>query len=182
MAGPRWIMASRRGRPRGGRCRTRRPRGPAAKEAEAFLFPPRRKGVFMRRRQFFNAALASGAAAALFSAKEADAQQAAARAARGMPSPKIRDVSVIECAPQGVRLTVVKITTDQAGLYGYGCATYTQRADLVKPAVEKYIRPFLIGKPADRIEDTWQVLYNSSYWRNAADRSEEHTSELQPRG
>jgi len=123
----------------------------------------------MRRRQFFGAAMASGAAAALLSAKEAGAQEASARAARGMPSPKIRDVSVIECAPQGVRLTVVKITTDQAGLYGYGCATYTQRADLVKPAVERYLRPFLIGKPADRIEDTWQMLYNSSYWRNAAD-------------
>ena len=120
----------------------------------------------MRRREVFGAAMASGAVAALLSTKESQAQEASARAARGMASPKIRDVSVIECAPQGVRLTVVKITTDQAGLYGYGCATFTQRADLVKPAVEKYIKPFLIGKPADRIEDTWQMLYNSSYWRN----------------
>jgi len=123
----------------------------------------------MRRRQFVGAALASGAAAALVTTKEATAQEASARAARGMPSPKIRDVSVIECAPQGVRLSVVKITTDQAGLYGYGCATFTQRADLVKPAVEKYLKPLLVGKPADRIEDTWQMAYNSSYWRNAAD-------------
>src|SRR5947209_4141478 len=23
-----------------------------------------------------------------------------------------------------------------------------------------------MGKPADRIDDTWQALYNSSYWRN----------------
>ena len=123
----------------------------------------------MRRRQFVGAALASGAAAALVTTKEATAQEASARAARGMPSPKIRDVSVIECAPQGVRLSVVKVTTDQAGLYGYGCATCTQRADLVKPAVEKYLKPLLVGKPADRIEDTWQMAYNSSYWRNAAD-------------
>jgi mannonate dehydratase len=123
----------------------------------------------MDRRKFFGAAMASTAAAGMVAAKDAKAQDAVARAARGMPSPKIRDVSVIECAPQGVRLTVVKVTTDQPGLYGYGCATYTQRADLVKPAVEKYLRPFLIGKPADRIEDTWQMLYNSSYWRNAAD-------------
>jgi mannonate dehydratase len=41
---------------------------------------------------------------------------------------------------------VVKITTDQDGLYGYGCATFTQRADLVKPAVERYLKPFLVGK------------------------------------
>jgi mannonate dehydratase len=83
-----------------------------------------------------------------------------------MPSPRIKDVSVIATAPAGLRLVVVKITTDQDGLYGYGCATYTQRADLVVEAVRKYAKPFLMGKPADRIDDTWQALYNSSYWRN----------------
>ena len=120
----------------------------------------------MRRRDMLNAALASGAAASLLATREAQAQEQVARASRGMPSPKIADISVIECQPQGVRLSVVKVTTDQPGLYGYGCATFTQRADLVKPAVEKYIRPFLIGKPADRIEDTWQMSYDSSYWKN----------------
>src|ERR1700674_2058548 len=94
------------------------------------------------------------------------AQAAAACATRGMASPKIKDVSVIECAPAGSRLTVVKITTDQDGLYGYGCATFTQRADLVKPAVEKYMKPFLMGKTTDRIEDIWQSCYDSSYWKN----------------
>ena len=83
-----------------------------------------------------------------------------------MPSPKIKDVSVIATAPAGLRLTVVKITTDQDGLYGYGCGTFTQRADLVNAAVERYLKPFLIGKPADRIDDIWQAMYNSSYWRN----------------
>ena len=86
--------------------------------------------------------------------------------ARGTLAPKIRDVSVIATAPAGLRLTVIKITTDQDGLYGYGCGTFTQRAELVNAAVEKYLKPFLIGKSADRIEDTWQALYNSSYWRN----------------
>jgi mannonate dehydratase len=94
------------------------------------------------------------------------AQEKAERATRGLPSPKIKDVSVIATQPGGSRLVVVKITTDQDGLYGYGCATFTQRADLVVPAVEKYLRPFLIGKPADRIEDTWQSCYDSSYWKN----------------
>src|SRR6202162_631568 len=78
---------------------------------------------------------------------------------RGVPSPKPRDISVIAAAPAGLRLTVVKITTDQDGLYGYGCGTFTQRAELVNTAVEKYLRPFLLGKPADRIEDTWQACY-----------------------
>lgn len=94
------------------------------------------------------------------------AQEQVARATRGMSSPRIKDISVIECAPAGARLTVVKITTDQDGLYGYGCATFTQRADLVKPAVEKYLKPFLLGKTTDRIEDIWQSCYDSSYWKN----------------
>jgi mannonate dehydratase len=109
---------------------------------------------------------AGGAAASLLSPRELAAQQTAERATRGMPSPKIKDVSVIATAPAGSRLCVVKIVTDQDGLYGYGCATYTQRADLVVAAVDRYVKPFLMGKPADRIDDTWQALYNSSYWRN----------------
>ena len=94
------------------------------------------------------------------------AQEQVSRATRGMPAPRIKDISVIECEPEGVRLTVVKITTDQDGLYGYGCATFTQRADLVKPAVELYLKPFLLNKTTDRIEDIWQSCYDSSYWRN----------------
>ena len=105
----------------------------------------------------------AGASAACISERQ---QTANAQATRGVPSPKIRDISVIATAPAGLRLTVVKITTDQDGLYGYGCGTFTQRAELVNAAVEKYLRPFLIGKPADRIEDIWQACFNSSYWRN----------------
>src|SRR5579871_5216219 len=90
----------------------------------------------------------------------------AQKALRGLPAPVIKDISVIATAPAGVRLTVVKITTDQPGLYGYGCATFTQRADLVKPAVERYLKPLLLGKTTDRIEDIWQTCYDSSYWKN----------------
>ncbi len=106
------------------------------------------------------------AAAAPLTPRALAAQQQAARATRALPSPKIRDVQVIATAPAGLRLAVVKVITDQDGLYGYGCATYTQRADLVVPAVERYLKPFLLGKPADRIDDLWQAMYNSSYWRN----------------
>jgi mannonate dehydratase len=108
----------------------------------------------------------AAAGAALLTAKEATAQEKVARAMRGMPTPKIKDISVIECAPKGSRLDVVKITTDQDGLYGYGCATFTQRADLIKPAVDLYLKPLLVGRTVDRIEDIWQMAYNSSYWRN----------------
>ncbi|MFB3829482.1 MAG: enolase C-terminal domain-like protein [Bryobacteraceae bacterium] len=99
-------------------------------------------------------------------ARQATAAAAAERATRGFPAPKIKDIRVIATSPAGARLSVVKIVTDQDGLYGYGCATFTQRAELVNLAVQKYLRPFLLGKPADRIDDIWQACYNSSYWRN----------------
>ncbi len=119
----------------------------------------------IKRRTFFQSFGAAGVLG-LASAREQKAQEQVARATRAMPIPKIKDVSVIECQPEGVRLTVVKITTDQPGLYGYGCATFTQRADLVKPAVERYLKPFLLNKTTDRIEDIWQSCYDSSYWKN----------------
>ncbi|MGH9674069.1 MAG: enolase C-terminal domain-like protein [Bryobacteraceae bacterium] len=116
----------------------------------------------MRRRDLLGTAVMAG----LVTKREAKAQESVARAVRGMPSPVIRDIQVIATAPAGLRLVVVKVITDQDGLYGYGCGTFTQRADLVVPAVERYLKPFLVGKPADRIDDTWQACYNSSYWRN----------------
>lgn len=108
----------------------------------------------------------AGAVGSVLPARYSAAEEQAARAARGLPSPVIKDIQVIATQPSDVRLIVVKVLTDQDGLYGYGCATFTQRADLVVPAVEKYLKPLLLGKPADRIEDTWQACYNSSYWRN----------------
>ena len=117
----------------------------------------------MNRRNFFQMA-AAGATA--LTARQLAADEKTERATRGMATPKIKDVSVIATAPAFSRLTVVKITTDQDGLYGYGCGTFTQRADLVNAAVERYLKPFLVGKPADRIDDLWQAMYNSSYWRN----------------
>lgn len=119
----------------------------------------------MNRRSLMKLATSAGFAS-LMTKREAAAQEQIARATRAMPSPKIKDIQVIATAPTGLRLIVVKVITDQDGLYGYGCGTYTQRADLVVPAVEKYLKPLLVGRPADRIDDTWQMCYNSSYWRN----------------
>ena len=119
----------------------------------------------MNRRNLLKTLTAGGLATAL-TPRERQAQAQTERATRGMSAPKIKDIKVIESEPGGVRLSVVKITTDQDGLYGYGCATFTQRADLITPAVEKYLKPFLLGKTTDRIEDIWQSCYDSSYWKN----------------
>src|SRR5215471_15665094 len=119
----------------------------------------------MLRRNILKSIGAAAVSAAVVQ-REASAQERVGQASRGMKSPIIRDVKAIGVQPGGARLIVVKITTDQDGLYGYGCATFTQRAELVGAAVEKYLRPLLVGKPTDRIEDTWQMCYDSSYWKN----------------
>jgi mannonate dehydratase len=85
---------------------------------------------------------------------------------RGLPSLKITDIKTILTAPDGIRLVIVKIMTSEPGLYGLGCATFTQRAYVVATAVEQYLKPFLLGRNPDDIEDIWQSSYVSSYWRN----------------
>ena len=62
--------------------------------------------------------LTAGTLAGLVAKKEAKANQAVERATRGTPSPKIKDVICISTAPAGSRLCIVKIVTDQDGLYG----------------------------------------------------------------
>ena len=84
---------------------------------------------------------------------------------RGVPPIKITDVQTILTAPDHIRLVVVKVLTDQPGLYGLGCATFTQRPLATAEAVNQYLRPFAIGRDATRIEDFYQAAYVSSYWR-----------------
>src|SRR4051794_13183787 len=86
--------------------------------------------------------------------------------ARGLPPLKITDIKTILTAPDRIRLVVVKVLTSEPGLYGLGCATFTQRALAVATAVESYLKPFLLGRDVDQIEDIWQSSYVSSYWRN----------------
>ena len=70
----------------------------------------------------------------------------------------IRDVRVILTMPdQRNRLVIVKVETSEPGLYGLGCATFTQRPFAVRSAVEDYLKPLVVGKDVQRVEDLWQV-------------------------
>ncbi len=78
----------------------------------------------------------------------------------------IKNVRAILTAPVSSRLIVVKVETSEPGLYGLGCATFTQRHLAVRSAVEDFLKPFLIGKDPQRIEDIWHSAWVNSYWRN----------------
>src|ERR1041384_5879346 len=124
----------------------------------------------MNRRNFLNQLSQSAALAglALGTGRSLGAEAATPNTS---PTPnlsplKITKVKAILTAPARIRLCVVKVETSEPGLYGVGCATFTQRIRTVVTAVNEYLAPFLAGKDADNIEDLWQAMYQSSYWRN----------------
>lgn len=78
----------------------------------------------------------------------------------------ITDIRAICTAPQKIPLVVVKVETSEPGLYGLGCATYTQRFRTVAFEVENSLKPLLVGKDVSRIEDIWQMTMVNPYWRN----------------
>ncbi len=83
-----------------------------------------------------------------------------------MATVTIKDVQTITTQPAGSRLVIVKIITSEPGLCGLGCATFTQRFHAVVTAMEKHLKPFLIGRDVSRIEEIWQMGMVHSYWRN----------------
>jgi mannonate dehydratase len=84
-----------------------------------------------------------------------------------MTSPvTIKDIQTITTQPAGSRLVIVKVITSEPGLYGLGCATFTQRFHAVVTAIEKHLKPFMLGRDVSRIEEIWQMAMVHSYWRN----------------
>ena len=78
----------------------------------------------------------------------------------------ITNIKTILTAPETIPLVVVKIETSEPGLYGLGCATFTQRYLAVATAIDEYLKPYLVGKDVANIEDIWQTCQVNGYWRN----------------
>ena len=78
----------------------------------------------------------------------------------------ITDVKVILTAPEGINLLVVKVETNQPGLYGLGCGTFAYRHLAVKCLIEEYLRPLVVGRDVHAIEELWQLMHQNAYWRN----------------
>jgi mannonate dehydratase len=79
---------------------------------------------------------------------------------------KITAVQTFLTQPAGSRLIVAKVLTSEPGLYGLGCATFTQRHLAVKAALDHHIGPFAVGKDPRDIEDFWHSAMVNGYWRN----------------
>ncbi|MCF7927147.1 MAG: starvation-sensing protein RspA [Candidatus Izimaplasma sp.] len=80
--------------------------------------------------------------------------------------PIITDIKTILTAPENVNLIIVKVETDQKGLYGLGCATFAYRELAVKSMIENYLKPLLLNRNVHKIEDLWHLMHNNGYWRN----------------
>jgi len=76
---------------------------------------------------------------------------------------KIVAADVIVTSPSRNFVTL-KITTDE-GLVGIGDATLNGRELAVASYLTDHVCQLLVGRDPHRIEDTWQFLYRSAYWR-----------------
>ncbi|MFP4105586.1 MAG: enolase C-terminal domain-like protein [Phycisphaerae bacterium] len=83
-----------------------------------------------------------------------------------MSSLKITNVRTFITQPGTQRLIVVRVETSEPGLYGLGCATFTQRHLAVKQTLDSHIGPYVIGKDPADIQDLWLGMMHNGYWRN----------------
>lgn len=75
----------------------------------------------------------------------------------------IDQADVIVTSPDRNFVTL-QITT-QEGITGLGDGTLNGRELAVVSYLRDHVVPLLIGRDASAIEDTWQFLYRSAYWR-----------------
>lgn len=77
---------------------------------------------------------------------------------------KIVDVRTVVTNPGGWNFVLVKITTDD-GAYGWGDASLAGLTRSVEATIGEHFAPLLVGRDPSQIEDIWQTLYRSGYWK-----------------
>lgn len=115
--------------------------------------------------------IAGGGALAALIEGLPDPVQAAQAAQRGLPRLKITDIKVILTVLNNTHMCNVKVMTDEPGLYGVGHADHAERVWIVKEYIEKFLKPAVVGRYCDEIEDIWQMAWVAPYWRGSVDAS-----------
>jgi mannonate dehydratase len=113
--------------------------------------------------------MAAGSAAGILSSSIGSNDAIAQRYEAATPRKskiKITKVRIIHTYPNETGFGIVKVETSEPGLYGLGCATGIRRYKTLTAAVEEYLDPLLRGKDPSNIEDIWQTVNVSTYWRN----------------
>jgi mannonate dehydratase len=129
----------------------------------------------LNRRQALGLLAGGGAGATGFAAmlgalpRPLEAAQVATR--RGLPRLKITDVKVILTQVGNTHMTNAKVVTSEPGLYGVGCGGHAERQSIVAQTIEQYLKPAVVGRYADEIEDIWQMAWLAPYWRASVDAS-----------
>lgn len=115
----------------------------------------------MNRRDLLKSAMASLPLLSVAKAQELP------KRTNGLAPLTIKDVKVITTNGGGnYRWIFLKIITSEPGLYGIGSANNHFQTMAVIAALEDHLKPWLIGKDPDRIEDLWQAAQMRTYWRN----------------
>src|SRR6266849_7775564 len=87
--------------------------------------------------------------------------------ARRLCLSKITGIRCIRTRADG-SWVILKVLTDQPGLYGIGSASDRFHPLAVLAVVDESITPRLIGRDPSQIEDIWQSTFTSTYWRNSS--------------
>lgn len=81
---------------------------------------------------------------------------------------RITAVRTFLTAPHGCPHLIVRVETNEPGLYGLGCASDPQRTLAVRSVLDDYLAPLLAGRDPDDIEDLHRLILNSAYWRGGS--------------
>jgi mannonate dehydratase len=107
--------------------------------------------------------------ASLFAAPlSAAAQAAGSRTPRDL---KITDVKVVVTNPGKSALgnyVLVKIVTNQPGLFGWGDCTCSGSELAVAKFLDEHMKPGMLGRNPMRLEDLWQTLFFLPYYRSGS--------------
>src|SRR5437773_1202431 len=137
----------------------------------------------MNRRKALNMFTGGGAGLAATMAGGPTPLQAAQSAIRrGLPPLKITNVKTILTQPAGDQLVIVKVETSEPGLYGIGCATHRERPLAVAAALDQYMKPFVVGRNVEDIEDIWQSAVPGFSGYGVSQPTSEAVLKMRPQG